>query len=208
MKRVCLLVLVLAGCPQYGIVDFSVDKHTACPNDTVTVTWKVKGHARLAIIKGTTTPQPKDIAAASFQDVDSTKSQPFQVAEATTFVIRATDADQAKDKWQGTQPVDVPTADEPQLVTTTCTDQSCTGTFTVQTGAQAQVVRISDPMMKQGGKLAPTTIKLTHGPLTAVPLAPGQEITTPVPAAGDWTLEVPSSDPPPGLQITVRIACP
>lgn len=215
MKQL-LLLSVLAGCPHYGIVSFKSDRDTACVDDNVTLTWNVKGHAKLAIIKGTTNPDPTVIAAADFEPVDSKATHPYPIDGDTTFVLHATDADQANDKWQESQPVDVPTADQPKLATTTCTttdtSRVCTGTFTVDGGPRAKVVRISDPKIKLGGKLSSTTLKVTHGSLPPTPLAPGQEITQPVPITGDWTLEGSASgsasDPPPDLQITVRIACP
>jgi hypothetical protein len=176
------------------------------------VTWDVDGGARLAIVKGTANPLPDQILAAE-QPVKSKESRAIKVDQTTTFVIRAVDANQAKDRWQGNKHVDVPVADEQKGVTTTCAAGTCSGTFTVHAvHGTAKVVRLSAPMLKQDGTATPARVCVTHDSLNAACIDPGGSLDTSVAADGEWKLEttvaVGAVATPPALSVMVQIACP
>lgn len=205
--------LVIAACGNSArLVTFDVQPRTACPGDPVTVTWEVVGGAKLAIIKGTKDPQPDQVTGA--ETVVASKDQRVvSVTENTTFVITAVDANQAKDPWRGSQAVDVPTADEPRGVTTSCDGPTCTGTFTLHAQASARILRISNPTLKQGGQATPATVCVTHDVLANACVDAGKSIDVSLPAAGAWQLSTTMPDggqpaTPPGLSIDVHIGCP
>ena len=213
MARLLVLLPLVAACHQYRVVSFDVEPHLGCPGQSVQVSWNVEGRARLAIIEGTKAPTPDQVLAAE-RPVKSRDTETLPLDETTTFVIRAVDANQAKDPWQGMKWIEVPTSDESKGVTTECDGTTCRGTFTIHaSGDAARVTHISTPTLKQNGTQVPATIRITHGALVATPLEPGHDLSTVVPAAGEWTLEatLPArapDDPPPGLGITLHIACP
>jgi len=204
---------VMSCCgPAHRLISFDVQPRLACPGQNVTVTWEVDGAARLAIVKGTANPLPDQILAAE-QPVKSKESRPIKVDQTTTFVIRAVDANQAKDPWQGSKHVDVPVADEQKGVTTTCTGSACSGRFTIHAEHDtAKVVRISAPMLKQSGTATPARVCVTHDSLNGVCIDPGGSLDTSVAAEGEWKLEtempVGAAPTPPGLSVMVQIACP
>ena len=206
--------VAMAACGNSArLVAFDVEPRTACPGDPVTVTWEVVGGAKLAIVTGTKNPPPEQVAAAETV-VSSKERRVVPVTENTTFVITAVDANQAKDPWRGSQPVDVPTADESRGVTTTCRGPICTGTFTMHaTHTTARVVRISNPTMKQAGVAMPARVCVTHESLTDQCIDGGNALDTSLPADGAWQLATTMADgsqpaSPPGLSIDVRIGCP
>jgi hypothetical protein len=204
---------VVVGCGNSArVVAFDVEPRTACPGDSVTVTWEVVGGAKLAIVTGTKDPQPDQVTAAE-ATVASKDHRVVPVTENTTFVITAVDANQAKDPWRGSQPVDVPTSDEPRGVTTSCSGPTCTGTFTLHAQPSARILRISNPTMKQGGQATPATVCVTHGSLANTCIEAGKSIDVSVPADGAWQLSTTMADgsqpaSPPGLSVDVHIGCP
>ena len=205
---------ILASCcgSAAQVVSFEVEPRTACPGDTVTATWEVVGPARLAVVTGTKQPTEPQIAAGE-RSVASKQRQPFVVTETTAFVLRAVEANQARDPWRGTKSVDVPTADEPRGVTTSCTGARCSGSFVGHARAGTRVLRISEPRVKRGGVAMSATVCITHDALQDRCLAPGEAITTPLPADGAWTLSttLPDGSPPapaPGLSVVFHLGCP
>jgi hypothetical protein len=214
VRTLLILPALLMGCAHHRLVRFELDRTLACPGQDVVVTWEVDGRATLAVVNGPSEPTAAQIQAAE-KPVSSKATQTFRVTETTWFVIRAVDANQAKDPWHGTKHVDVPTdADEQKAATTTCSGTTCSGTFTVHAAHDAaKVTRISSPTLKQSGASHPATICVTHGALNTTCIAADHDLATDVPAAGEWTLSttlpagVPTS-PPPGISVLVHITCP
>jgi hypothetical protein len=208
-----LVVLQSSCCDSPRLVNFAVEPAVACPGEPIRVSWEVVGSARLAIVKGTKAPTPEQIAANE-QWVKPKEDRSIPISETTTFVVRAVEANQAKDPWQGTKFVDVPSAGETKGVTTQCTGMICGGSFTIHTTrGNAKITRISDPMISQNGVSNPGKVCVTHDSVRVACIAPGQGFDVAVPAQGSWTLETTvgeaaAASPPPVLTIAVQISCP
>lgn len=195
---------------------FDVQPQTACPGDQVTLSWDVSGKATLSTLprsSGAYEPEPTadDITAAA-KPVASKQQQPVTVTETTWYVVRAVDAQQAKDPWSGAKHVDVPVKDEPRGVDTDCTENTCSATFTVDgKSAGAQVIRIYGATITSGGKHVDGKVCVTHGAVQGQCISGDDKIEQTVPLAGPWTLQTTLAAPPaapPRLTVTLHIGCP
>jgi len=200
-------LLVFASC-AHKVVSFSVEPPVVCSGQPAQVQWSVQGRASLRIDRGA--------GDANEEEVPSKGERSLVVTQATTFTIRALDANPADGQSFGTKSVAVPQGPVEKAAASACDVASakCQGTFEIDAGGGGLQVRsLAAPTIVRAGRVQPGRICVSHEGLAPACLAPDGRVDVAVSAQGVWTLETDLSAgedamPGPQLRIQLGFGCP
>jgi hypothetical protein len=200
-----LSLSALACCAHDAVLAFHVEPPLACANQTVAITWQVRGRALLKA-----NPAPANWK----EDVASVGSLPaVTVAQDTTFTIVAPDANPARGASFASQTAQVTAQADPRAVQAKCdTSGNCTGTLLINADPSVRVSQIANPTWRSGFKVTDHDLCVTPPGGQRTCLASKASATLGVPANGTWTFDTKlaqneSGDPPPELRVVFDFGC-
>lgn len=200
-----LSLSALVCCAHDAVLAFHVEPPLVCANQTVAITWQVRGRAQL---KATPTPPGWN------EDVPSDGGLPaVVVGQDMTFTIVAPDANQARGASFASQEAKVTAQTDNRAVQATCdASGTCSGILTIDADKSVRVKRMANPTWKSGFKVADHTVCVTPPSGTRTCLAPNTSAALDLPANGTWTFDMKlaqdeSGDPPPQLRVFFDFGC-
>lgn len=201
-----LPLLAVAAC-AHEVVAFAVDPPLACPGQTVTIRWQVKGRAALRTERAANDWNEEQVPAQG--------ERRQAVTQRTTFTITAADASPAQGHRFASRTVDMAQGPSVRAAETTCDPGSgkCRGTFELAPGSPALMVRsLSGAKIVAAGQTWPGQVCVSHAGLPATCLGASDSIVVDVAAAGPWTLETDlpaeTTHSPPQLRVQLGFGCP
>src|SRR5450755_1075165 len=194
-----LSLSALACCAHDTVLAFHVEPPLACANQTVAITWQVRGRALLEA-----DPPPPNWK----EEVPSVGTLPaVTVVHDTTFTIVAPDANPARGASFASQTAQVTSQADPRAVQATCdASGNCTGTLLINADKSVRVSQIWNPTWRSGFKVADHDVCVTPPGGNRTCVAPKASAALGVPANGKWTFDTKlaeneSGDPPPELRV-------
>jgi len=202
---VLLSLSALACCAHDAVLAFHVEPPLLCPNQTVAITWKVRGRAQL---KANPTPPGWK------EDVPSDGGLPaVTVGQDTTFTILAPDANQARGSSFASQEARVTAQTDNRAVQAMCdASGTCSGTLTIDADKSVRVKRMANPTWRSGFKVADHEVCVTPPSGSRTCLAPNTSAALDLPASGVWKFDMKLAqtelgDPPPELRVFFDFGC-
>lgn len=196
-----------ACCHNGEVLTFTATPNSICAGEEVVLTWDVKGPAELKA-----EPPPPDWKPES----RSKGTLTVRPHDKTLFTVTALDANPAKGRSYGTQPIEVEQSDVPKQKGNSAecneTTHVCTAKFKMPAGPGLNIAKLSSPLFVQAGveKAHEVCVTPPQGQRQCVPGGGSVDIRSV--AAGDWLLEATLAEgetatPPPQLRVTLGYRC-